>query len=60
MEVTIMTQEELITFYESRLKKVKGVWLDDKKEGSLEWERGTEYVTFAEAELKAVRNGRGR
>jgi|GEM_PF-3138943 len=55
-----MTQEELITFYESRLKKVKGVWLDDKKEGSLEWERGTEYVTFAEAELKAVRNGRGR
>ena len=48
----------LIEHYDSMLRKVKALHGSGHKEGSHLWERGQEYVKYAEAELEAVKNGR--
>ncbi|MCA1064756.1 hypothetical protein QTG56_24430 (plasmid) [Rossellomorea sp. AcN35-11] len=51
------TQEELITYYEKHLEKVKSAYPTDTS--SNHWnERNAEYVKSAEEDLEAVRNGR--
>ena len=50
--------KNLIQHYTKRLEKVKAHWLTGTKEGSLVWDRGMEYVTAAESDLEAVKNGR--
>ena len=49
---------DLIQHYEKQLAKIKQDWLGNHPEGSLEYERGMEYVKHAEANLEAVKNGR--
>lgn len=52
-----MKKEELIAHYEKNLEKVKSAYRTDT-DSNLHNERNAEYVTFAESELEAVKNGR--
>lgn len=52
-----MTQEKLISRYESQLEKIKKSW-GNGIVGSHQWERGQAYIKHAEEGLQAVKNGR--
>lgn len=53
-----MTHEKLIAYYEQRLEKVKTAWNESAAKDEHQRERCREYVAAAEADLKAVKNGR--
>jgi hypothetical protein len=51
------TKEQLITYYEGQLEKVKNAYRIDT-DSSFRNERNAEYVKQAEDDLEAVKNGR--
>lgn len=51
------TKEELISYYERQLEKVKNAYKTDT-ESNHHNERNAEYVKHAEEQLEAVKNGR--
>jgi hypothetical protein len=52
------TQEELIDYYERRLKTVKAMWTISDSNTSLQNERAKEYIENAEKQLEEVKQGR--
>jgi hypothetical protein len=51
------TKEELISYYEKHLEKVKSVYRTDTISNHMN-DRNAEYVKCAEEDLEAVKNGR--
>lgn len=51
------TKEELISYYEKQLEKVKSAYRTDTPSNHRN-ERNAEYVKSAEDDLEAVKNGR--
>ena len=56
MKTPTEKQQKLISYYETRLEKVKKHWLLNSKH--VLKERAEEYIKFAENDLMQVKNGR--
>ena len=54
-----LTKEELISYYEKRLEKVKVLWNPDSHNSQIEKDRCMGYIECAEEQLQEVKNGRG-
>lgn len=53
-----MTREELISYYERNLEKVKAMHNPHNYNDDLSKDKCNAYIEFAEKELEAVKNGR--